>query len=285
MPRTCWAGHGIQITHTVTEFAGSSAQHGRATDDAVRLHFGLRGDYSVNYPQLGRSFDLIGGHHNVLYARNFEFEFVNKTPIIETFGVRFPIDQFVTYVARTNPVLSNFCERVVHGEPGMLFDAWAGMTPALEITIRQIIDSQYDDRLQELFVLSKAIELLTLSIGASLDPQVGEYVKTTADRERIVAARDLVNERLAEPPTLSELARLVGVNEFKLKHGFKEMFGTTVFAYLTEQRLELARRYLVDTDKTAAEIASELGYATPQHFNASFKKRYGVTPNSMRKAP
>jgi len=69
------------------------------------------------------------------------------------------------------------------------------------------------------------------------------------------------------------------------KRGFKEMFGVTVYGYLTEQRLETARRALLDTDKTAAEVAFELGYATPQHFHNAFKKRFGVTPNSVRKAP
>jgi AraC-like DNA-binding protein len=79
--------------------------------------------------------------------------------------------------------------------------------------------------------------------------------------------------------------RRVGLNEYKLKRGFRELFGTTVFAYLSEQRLALAKRMLLDTDKTAAEIAFELGYATPQHFSAAFKKRFGVSPKSMRKNP
>jgi AraC family transcriptional regulator, transcriptional activator of the genes for pyochelin and ferripyochelin receptors len=75
----------------------------------------------------------------------------------------------------------------------------------------------------------------------------------------------------------------VGLNEYKLKRGFKEMFNTTVFGYLTEQRLQLAHQFLRDTQKTAAEISSDLGYATPQHFNNAFKKKFGVTPYSVRK--
>ena len=41
----------------------------------------------------------------------------------------------------------------------------------------------------------------------------------------------------------------------------------------------------VNTQKTAAEVAFELGYATPQHFNNAFKKRFGVTPNLVRNNP
>jgi hypothetical protein len=94
MQRTDWVGHGLKITHTVSDFAGSTVHRGQGTDDVVRLHFGLRGDYRVRYPQLDRSYDLVGGHHNIFYAKNFELEFVNKTPSIETFGVQFQVAQF-----------------------------------------------------------------------------------------------------------------------------------------------------------------------------------------------
>ncbi len=112
-----------------------------------------------------------------------------------------------------------------------------------------------------------------------------EFIKTPADKEKIIAVRDLINQRLDDPPNLSEIARSVGLNEYKLKRGFKEIFNTTVFGYLTEQRLLLAQQYLKDTQKTAAEISFELGYSTPQHFNNVFKKRFGLTPDSIRKNP
>jgi AraC family transcriptional activator of pyochelin receptor len=63
------------------------------------------------------------------------------------------------------------------------------------------------------------------------------------------------------------------------------MFNHTVFGYLIEQRLLLARQYLRDTLKTATEISSELGYASPQHFNNAFKKRFGITPALIRNNP
>jgi AraC-like DNA-binding protein len=78
---------------------------------------------------------------------------------------------------------------------------------------------------------------------------------------------------------------MVGLNEYKLKRGFKETFNTTVFGYLADQRLNLAQQYLRDTDKTAAEISAELGYCTPQHFNNAFKRKFGFTPYSVRNNP
>ncbi len=59
----------------------------------------------------------------------------------------------------------------------------------------------------------------------------------------------------------------------------------TVFEYITTQRLNLAFQYLRDTEKTSAEIAYEIGYKTPQHFNNAFKRQFGITPNLVRINP
>src|SRR5206468_11676890 len=111
------------------------------------------------------------------------------------------------------------------------------------------------------------------------------FIKTKTDKEKIIAVRDVINEHLTCPPNLSQIAKMVGLNEYKLKRGFKETFNTTVFGYLTDQRLNLAQQYLRDTDKTAAEVSFELGYSTPQHFNNAFKKKFGITPYSVRNNP
>jgi AraC family transcriptional regulator, transcriptional activator of the genes for pyochelin and ferripyochelin receptors len=280
---TDWRGHGLRVTRSVADFEQLGLHTGESDADVVRLHFGLRGDYRVRYPGLERSYDLVGGHHNIFYAKPFKLEFENKTRSLETFGIQFPVRQFVSYVDGASDRLSRYCELIVNGKNGILFEQWGAMTPALEVAIRQIIDCRYEGTLKDLFLLSKSIELLVLSIEANPDEPRAQRPMTATDRERIVAARDLVNERLTNPPSLSEVAKRVGLNEYKLKRGFKDTFGTSVFAYLTEQRLELAKRLLLDTDKSASEVGFELGYATAQHFHNAFKRRFGATPNSVRR--
>jgi AraC family transcriptional activator of pyochelin receptor len=280
---TTWQAHGVYVTHSVTLFKGSSLRRVASEDDSVRLHFGLRGAYSIRFPDLGRSYELIGGHHNIFYAKPFAFEFVNHTPELETFGVRVAPERFVEWMNGASDEVSRFCERVAGGGKGMLFDEWAPLNPALEAVIGEMIRCPFEGKTRELFLFAKSAELFARAIDSARVPAPGRYVKTREDRERLFAARDAVNARLTDPPSLSALARTVGLNEFKLKRGFKEIFGTTVFAYLTEQRLEQAKRSLLDTDKTAAEIGYAMGYATPQHFSSAFKKWFGVTPNSMRK--
>ena len=134
-------------------------------------------------------------------------------------------------------------------------------------------------------MLSKSIELLVLQAELYEQNLSKKFIKTEKDRRSLQNAKELLNSRMDNPPTIIELAKLVGVNEYKLKKGFKELFGTTIFGYIHNSRMSLAKRLLLGTDKTAKEIAYQVGYSSPQHFSNAFKKQFGVTPNNVRNTP
>lgn len=284
---TIWECNGIRLGHAVSVASGYSSAPASSTADVVRMHFGLKGDYRFYYKQLDRTYDLIGGHHNIMYSPQFDMVVENKTPEIETFGIQFPTAQFIQYTQDAGDTLKRFADDILNGKSVMLGRQWGAMTPAIELAIQQIRHSNYTGETEDIFLMSKSIELLVLCAEActAASEHTEPFIRTKADKEKLIAVRDLINERVTTPPNLSEITRLVGLNEYKLKRGFKETFHTTVFGYLTEQRLHLAQRYLKDTQKTAAEISAELGYATPQHFNNAFRKKFGVTPAAVRNNP
>jgi len=272
-------GHAISRFHTLTSFNASSAN-----TDMVRLHIGLKGNYSFRYQQLDTTFDLIGGHHNILYSKDFDMTVENRTLELETFGVQFPKETFLRFTQNSTDLLKRFAEKIIKDKSVLLTDQWGAVDPPIQQVVDQVLHNRYTGDLQQLFLLSKSIEILVLCAEScqKTSNKKDVFLKSNADKEKIIAARDLVNESVHCPPSLSEIAAAVGLNEYKLKRGFKETFQTTVFGYLTDQRLLLARRYLLDTEKTAAEIAYELGYSTPQHFNNAFKSHFGHTPDSIR---
>ena len=83
-------------------------------------------------------------------------------------------------------------------------------------------------------------------------------------------------------PAGTELSRIAGINEFKLKRGFKEVFGQTVFGYLNDERMDLAKSDLLEKQKSITEIAFELGFSSVQHFSNAFKKKFGVSPRGVK---
>ncbi|MCF0041014.1 helix-turn-helix domain-containing protein [Dyadobacter fanqingshengii] len=287
MTGVVWQCDGIRIGHAISKFTELSSFSSSSKTDVVRMHFGMRGNYSFDYKQLNKTFDLIGGHHNIVYSHDFDMVVNNKTLELETFGIQFPKDLFIRFTEHSSESLRAFCENIIAGRSAILSDKWGTIDSPIQQVIQQIIHCRYADDLKKLFLLSKSIELLVLCADAASTSKTKKeiFIKNATDKEKIIAVRDLINDRVHCPPNLSEIAQYVGLNEYKLKRGFKETFNSTVFGYLTDQRLNLARQYLLDTQKTAAEIASQLGYATPQHFNNAFKKKFGITPYLVRNNP
>jgi len=83
---------------------------------------------------------------------------------------------------------------------------------------------------------------------------------------------------------LLELARLAGLNDYKLKLGFKELFGTTVFGYVRALRMDEARKILEQGEGNVSEAALMVGYHNISHFAALFRKTYGYNPSELGKA-
>jgi AraC family transcriptional activator of pyochelin receptor len=81
---------------------------------------------------------------------------------------------------------------------------------------------------------------------------------------------------------LTQLSRICVLNEFKLKKGFKLLFGTTIFHYLREKRMEYARKLLLDCSLSVEEVAHKLGYEHAHHFSTAFKKFYKTCPSSFK---
>lgn len=96
------------------------------------------------------------------------------------------------------------------------------------------------------------MELLVMQADAYCRqaPSANQYLKNDYDRERVVYAREYLVRHIDRPPSLPEMARIAGINEYQLKKGFKETFGNTVFGYRSETRLELAKSELLEKNKT-----------------------------------
>ncbi|GGF95262.1 helix-turn-helix transcriptional regulator [Paenibacillus aceti] len=101
------------------------------------------------------------------------------------------------------------------------------------------------------------------------------------EMQKIRQARELILEGMSNPPTLIELSRMIGLNDYKLKVGFKEMYGTTVFGYLREKRLEKALQLLQQGNMNVYETSLAVGYSNPSHFAQAFRGKYGVLPGSL----
>ncbi|MBT8767549.1 AraC family transcriptional regulator [Metapseudomonas boanensis] len=99
----------------------------------------------------------------------------------------------------------------------------------------------------------------------------------------ILLAKDLLRERLAEPPSLEELAAAVNLSPFHFARTFRRATGMPPHAWLKQQRLDQARA-LLKAGCTPANTAAQLGFSDQSHLTRQFKQAYGVGPGEYRNA-
>jgi AraC-like DNA-binding protein len=141
-----------------------------------------------------------------------------------------------------------------------------------------------DDHDSRLILESKALELIVLCLRELTgQPVASEHTKDyiePKDREMLEAAKSIVCEELADPPSLEDLARRVSTNDFKLKILFKQYFGTTVYGFIRAERMRLAKEYLMQ-GMPVGRTADEIGYSNYSHFARNFRKHFGIAPSSL----
>lgn len=153
------------------------------------------------------------------------------------------------------------------------------------LVLRELAASRlYCGRLKEIFVESKILDLVCKSSPSKPDKsEFDEANLCEHDVKSIYKARERLLYDLQNPPTIKELARACAINEFKLKKGFKEIFGTTIYAALQNERLKIAKELLLSGDINVSEAANIVGYKSLGHFGQAFKSYYGALPTQIKK--
>ncbi|AFZ59626.1 helix-turn-helix transcriptional regulator [Anabaena cylindrica FACHB-243] len=152
---------------------------------------------------------------------------------------------------------------------------------AIQGVVLQIINCPYQGTAKRMYLQGKIIELMSLQLAPFLADNTVSQLPLRLKKETITKinhAKEILQARLENPPLLSELAQQVGVSESTLQRGFQMQFGTTVFGYLTNQRMEQAHQLLQNRSFTVAEVANIVGYSHLGHFAAAFKRKFGITP-------
>ncbi|MBW4647015.1 MAG: AraC family transcriptional regulator [Goleter apudmare HA4340-LM2] len=158
-------------------------------------------------------------------------------------------------------------------------------TPAMQAVLHQILNCPYQGAVKRMYLEGKTLELMALLTEQELEVRNGskENLSLKPDQiKRIHHAKEILQAKLDNPPSLMELSRLVGLNDCTLKQGFKLVFRTTVFGYLYNLRMEQARLLLQENRMNVSEVANLLGYTNSRSFATAFKRKFGISPSDCR---
>ena len=137
--------------------------------------------------------------------------------------------------------------------------------------------------LQKLYLESHALELaaeaLSVLAGEEDRSQPGLLPRAHA---RVRRVRDMLDGGYCDDMSIDDIARDACTNASTLQRDFRAAFGTTVFGYLRERRLDAARLALEAGRVSVAEAAELAGYLSPANFSTAFRRRYGISPKTAR---
>ncbi len=154
------------------------------------------------------------------------------------------------------------------------------ISPSMVLVVNQILNYKGNETIKNLYFNGKALELLSLYFNTNAANTIEQcpFLADETNVAKIKRAKDIVIARMDEPPSLPELAEEIGLSLKKLKEGFKQLYGTSVFSFLLDYKLEIARNLLESGAYNVNEVGLKIGYSTASHFIAAFKKKYGTTP-------
>jgi AraC-like DNA-binding protein len=170
---------------------------------------------------------------------------------------------------------SVFSERFVH-------------FPAILSTAHQRIISDIEScplqgSLGNLMLEGSLQQLIALQLFQLHSPKRAQETISARDREILYAVKEYLTIHFHLDHSLMTLCRKFAINQTKLKKYFKSLFGIPVIEYVFDRKMEHARKLLYDKQMYVGEVARITGYKNPQHFATAFKRKYGISPTSIKK--
>jgi len=253
----------------------------------LEMHFELRGGHSFSNKSTGGMDIAYEDEHHALYyfpeMKGYVFNPVHEDRFC--LEIQLSVEYLRKIFNNDLSILKEFGVSIEENRPAIFGNQCMPITTLMKQVIADIIHCKFSGQLKRVYLEAKVLELLSLQISqlniqTSREPKI---VLRKDDIEKLNYVRELVRLNLSEPYSLLELSKMTGLNNFKLKEGFKELFDNTIFGYLADERLQMAKSLLQHGEQSIAEISHIIGYKNPQHFTVAFKKKFGCLPKEFKK--
>jgi AraC family transcriptional regulator, transcriptional activator of the genes for pyochelin and ferripyochelin receptors len=243
----------------------------------VQMHFVLREQGQLIYNQ--GSYQLDGTEDQVLLLFNTQKELpieLSLDPGGWVLSLLVTIEQLHGWFSSESSLIP-FFEGVSHDKKYYSQDE---IRPALSIPLNQLMQFSLHHSVEALYFKAKVLEILALYFNRTEEADLERcpYLADDENVRKIRKAKDLLIAEMNEPPTLEVLAERISLPVGRLKEGFKQLYGDSVFGFLLDYKLDYARKLLLSQSYSVGEVAARVGYSTASHFIAAFKKKFGVTP-------
>ncbi|ODS86434.1 MAG: AraC family transcriptional regulator [Cytophagaceae bacterium SCN 52-12] len=250
--------------------------------ETVEMHFSLKGGSSARTGHFSGEVDFSGNQHNIIYANRLKGEMRWHPTDFQLLEINLSPRFFTRFLPEGSHLSDRFRETIEKGRSGLLSATHRLISLRMYELIREIMHCNRKGIFKRMFLEARVIELLLLQLEQMDEAPHPAVSLRKPDIDKLYAVRDYLLAHLDTTCSLTDLAHRVGTNEFALKKGFRELFGTTVFGFWHDAKMEQARKLLAEEDRSVSEVSDLVGYQNPRHFSSAFRKKFGVLPSRMR---
>lgn len=251
-------------------------------ENFIHLYFCRQENCMVAFNMEHCAVNLNKDESSIIYFNDDKMNVLHTLPPkVELIGVLISISYFHSLFSTDGNFLFNFSNFKI-GKPIIEQKA---TTAGIKVVLNQIFSKKLPETLKPIYLKGKVFELLSLYFSSSNDTESEDcpYIANEETITKLKQVKDIIIQHMANPPSLEELSKTVGLNIKKLKEGFKEFYGAPVFTFLFNYRMEVAKKLLIENELNVNEIGAQVGYTTSSHFIAAFKKKHGITPKQFSK--
>lgn len=276
----------IHVVIQKGDMSNESQPFNNTGEGMVELGFNLGGMIQCRVDGYSDEQDLLRTNYGQVHVGFYPscsgvLEYSKEQPVY-WLGIYIPVDVFQSFFDVSLQSLMPKNSRM--RQNGLVYKHLGTITSSMQVALHQILMCQFLGKTKCLFLEGKILELIShvrfyADRDADEQSNPASLCLTAEDHEKMWQAKLVLDNNLENPPSIIELARQVGVNEFKLKHGFRKVHGITPYKYLAEQRLEVARQLLYERQMNVTEAAFAVGYSSLSHFAKIFRSKFGVNPH------
>ncbi|MEP7257953.1 MAG: AraC family transcriptional regulator [Flavitalea sp.] len=269
------------IRYNTCRFSESFILDGKIDHTGLQTSVSLKGDFYHRIKGVG-NINLLENQFTMLYARNLEGVSEYSSGMeLQSFDTQYSAELTEEFKPLF-PVLNKLIPGNFGAKPRLFFRPCREITAQIRAVIKTLLQSPYEEKLHRHYIDTKVKEYFFLMLAESAKDRL--TVKASpSDTERIHAVKDLIAGNIYDHHTNVEIARIVGMNECKLKMLFRENTGMGMFEYLLSLRLQKAKELLYDTNMSMKEIYTIAGYTRLTNFITGFRKHFSITPGEIRR--
>jgi AraC-like DNA-binding protein len=225
-----------------------------------------------------------GARHNIRYIPSLSGKYEMAKGVNYNYFLVVLSKEYYFHLINQDSILhADFVEEIKSGKYTSISAKDLLVSHEMKQILNDIIECRKVGELKRLYTEAKILELLMLQMEQIQNDQLQETKTfTELEQEKIQQARDLLDENFVNPPILPVLSRMVALNEFKLKRGFKAYYGITIYGYITRLKMERARHLLIEKKMTIREVTYEVGFKHQSHLSEAFKKYFGILPSAIK---